>query len=302
MGIDELVTDYLANPEFRPRTRAHYETVLRKLWLPWLADQGLGLEQVDQRALDRWVVHLQDDGGPRRKTLAADTVVSYGRAVNHFLGWARREGELHSSAKARPRRPDRKLLDVLTRHEIQRLEDAAINERDKLIVRVLADTGIRLEELLTLRGDSLRRRSTEHYLRVMGKGGKEREVPIAKALYARLKRYADRTRPADAPTERLFLGLRRRSNGEYAPLTSRGVQLMVKSAAEVAGIRKRVHPHLLRHSYATWQLRAGRNPISLKDDLGHTTLEMLTTVYAQLTPSDRHDEYMRILRAEEDDR
>lgn len=297
--ITELVKDYLANPEFKPRTRAHYDGVLNKTFLPWLTEQGLELEQVDQRILNRWVVHLQQDGGTRTKALSPHSITSYARAVNHFLSWARREGELRGDAKARAPRPDRKLLEVLSRQEIQRLEDAAANERDKLIVRTLADTGIRLDELLTTRLDSLRGRGQEHYLRVMGKGGKERDVPITKVLHGRLKRFAERTRPADAMTERLFVGLRRRPNGAYQALTARGVQLMIKSAAEVAGIRKRVHPHLLRHSYATWQLRMGRNPISLKDDLGHASLDMLSNVYSQLTPSDRHADYMRILRADE---
>jgi integrase/recombinase XerD len=300
MDIDELITEWLANPQFRPRTRDSYQNVLRKIWRPWMVEHGITLEDMDQRALDRWVVHLQTEGGPRGP-LAPRSVLTYGRTVNHFLNWARRERALRADAKARPPRPDRKLLVVLTRAEIQRLEDTATAERDKLIIRTLADTGIRLEELLGLRPDSLVRSGAEHYLRVMGKGGRERDVPILGALYTRLRRYADHGRPRDAATTRLFVGLKRRPDGTYAALTSRGVQLMLHSTAEQAGIRKRVHPHLLRHSYATWMIRKGRNLISLQGDMGHRSLAMLQGVYSHLAPGDRHHDYMEILSADPDE-
>lgn len=298
---EELVSDYLAQPKLRPRTRDHYGRVLRRLFLPYLADQGLQLGQVDQRVLDRWVTHLQQHGGTIKAELSAESIRSYAAAANHFLSWLKKEGELRSDARARAPRPDRRLLDVLSRQEIQRLEDAAPTERDKLIIRVLADTGIRLGELLTARVSSIRRQGQEAYLRVLGKGGRERDVPISPALARRLLRFAQRGRPQDANSERLWLSLRRRKSGNYAPLTDRGVQFMLKSTAEMAGITKRVHPHLLRHSYATWRLRQGANPIALKDDMGHRSLLMISNVYSHLQPSDRHAEYMKALRDEEDE-
>jgi len=301
MSLDELVADYLANPEFGGRTRDHYSRILTRLFLPYLAEAGLELAQVDQRVLNRWVVHLQQNGGPRQAHLSDHSIHSYSRAVNHFLSWARQAGEMRGTAKARAPRPDRKLLDVLSRREIQRLEDAAVAERDKLIIRVLANTGIRVSELLGARPESIRRKGSEYYLRVMGKGRIERDVPLGSELYRRLKKYADRGRPADARTGRLFVGLRRRPTGEYAALDARGVQLMLKAVAEQAGVRKRVHPHLLRHSYATDMLKRGMNMIVLKENMGHRSLEMISEVYSQLTPGDRHAEYMRVLRAEQDE-
>jgi site-specific recombinase XerD len=275
--------------------------VLLRLFAPWLEAEGLALESVDQRAMNRWIVHLQQEGGPRKSVLTAASVHTYGRAVNHFLSWARREGELTADARARAPKPDRRLLDVLSRDEIQRMEDAADTERDKLIVRVLADTGVRVGELLSLRVDSLRRHGREHYLRVFGKGGKERDVPISSAVETRLRRYAERTRPSEAGTDRLFLTLRRRPDGDYAPLTARGVELLIRGLGEQAAIGKRVYPHLLRHSFATWWLRRGGSPLSLKDTLGHESLEMISGVYSHLTPADRHDEFMRLLRADDGD-
>lgn len=298
-AVAALIDDYLANPQFKPRTRDHYARVLRSLFQPWLDAEGLTLDQVDQRAMNRWVVHLQQNGGPRKSQLSATSVHTYGRAVNHFLAWARREGELSADARARAPKPDRRLIDVLTRDEIQRIEDAADTERDKLIVRVLADTGIRVGELLGLHVESLRKVGREHYVRVLGKAGKERDVPISGELHRRLRRFVERTRPKEVGTERLFVTLRRRPDGDYAPLTARGVELLVKGLGEQARIKKGAYPHLFRHSFATWWLRRGGNPLSLKDTLGHESLEMISGVYSHLTATDRHDELMRLLRSDE---
>ena len=88
------------------------------------------------------------------------------------------------------------------------MEDAAQTERDKLVVRTLADTGIRVGELVALRLFDVQVQGRNQYLKIQGKGSRERLVPLPPALYRRLRRYADRSRPADTHSDRLFLGLR----------------------------------------------------------------------------------------------
>ncbi len=66
---------------------------------------------------------------------------------------------------------------------------------------------------------------------------------------------------------------------------------MISTVAKVAGIRKRVYPHLFRHSFATWALSQGMNPVQLKDILGHSSLAMITNVYGHLAPEDRTRPY-----------
>ena len=92
---------------------------------------------------------------------------------------------------------------------------------------------------------------------VVPKGDSGREVPIRPSLYTRLHQLTLR-RPADALTDRLFITNRRRPNGEYAPLAKRSAENMVDVVAERAGIKKRVYPHLLRHSMATDYMRVAR--------------------------------------------
>jgi integrase/recombinase XerD len=205
-----------------------------------------------------------------------------------FLSWAQAEGEA-GAARARSPKTSRKLIDVLSREEIQAMEDRATAERDKLIVRVLADTGIRVGELVNLTVHDLVERDRSHYLRVGGKTG-ERMVPVPR-LYRRLLRLAQRGRPRDVPSDRLFISLRRRPGGDHGPppggdhgpLTASGVEQVIQDLGTQASIGKRVYPHLLRHSYATWALTRGMNPIMLAHILGHTSLAMIQNVYSHLT-------------------
>jgi integrase len=153
-----LVEDYLADCRARglsPKTlRDAYGYSLQRVLLPWCEEQGLTQAgQLDTRTLNRFTSDLLEHGG-RRGQLSRHTVEMYVRNVNLFLGWCRREGEIGDVRAQAPKLP-RRVLDVLTREEIDRLEEAAVSERDKVIVRLLADTGIRASELLGLRSADL---------------------------------------------------------------------------------------------------------------------------------------------------
>jgi integrase len=144
----------------------------------------------------------------RPKPLAKASVHAYMRAINSFLAWVRKEGE-KVEAKAPLPKLSRPVIDVLTRSEIQAMEDAAASERDKLIVRLLADTGIRLSELLGLRTADLLEGEGKHaFLKIRGKGDKERLVPVAAALARQLRRFAEKTRK-ETNYERIFISMRR---------------------------------------------------------------------------------------------
>jgi integrase len=237
-----------------------------------------------------------DEGGKSGRPLSRHTIASYVRSINVFLSWAQAEGEA-VAARAKAPKTNKRLIDVLSREEITAMEDVAKAERDKLIVRVLADTGIRVGELVNLTVHDLIERDRTHYLRVGGKTG-ERMVPVPR-LYRRLLRYAQRGRPRDVPSDRLFISLRRRPGGDYGPLTASGVEQVIQDLGAQAGISRRVYPHLLRHSYATWALTRGMNPIMLAHILGHTSLAMIQNVYSHLTPTDAYEAMVRTLAEDE---
>ncbi|MGH7869129.1 MAG: tyrosine-type recombinase/integrase [Candidatus Dormibacteraceae bacterium] len=292
-----LVEEYLASCRARglsPRTvKDAYAYPLHEVFLPFCQEEEASEPgQITKRLMDRLTTKLLDEGG-RRGPLSRHTVASYVRSINLFLSWAAKEGEM-SEVKAQAPKLPKRLLDVLSRDEIQKLEDVALNERDKLIVRVLADTGIRASELTSLRVDDLRDRDRSTYLRVRGKGDKERLVPVPR-LARRLRRYAERGCPREVESERLFVGLRRRPGGGYEPLTRFGMAQVIRLLGEKAMPGKRVHPHLLRHSFATWSLTRGVNPVILAQIMGHNSLAMINDVYSHLSPQDSFDAIAKAL-------
>ncbi len=293
-AIERCVGDYLTSCRARglaPGTIVQLTYSLRSVFLPWTLRQGLAEPaELTPRVLERMAADLLTTGG-RRGPLARQTVRTYLRAVNLCLKWARAEGEPvpDRAAAPLPRLP-RTLPQVLTRDQIAAIEAACATERDRLIVRLLADTGMRVGELVGLRLGDLLQRSRGSFLRLRGKGERERQVPVMPQLASRIQRYASRTRPADPGTDRLFVSLRRSPRtGTYEPLTTSGIQQIVRNAAGRAGITQRVHPHLFRHSFVTWAITRGMNPIQLAEIVGHSSTTMIQQVYAHLSPSDAYE-------------
>jgi integrase/recombinase XerD len=295
-ALEHSFSDYLASARARglsPRTLDGYEWVLRRVFLPFIVEQGVTTpEDITQRVLDRLSAHLLD-----RDNLSRHSVDTYLRTCADYLSWAHREGEITHPAKPQSPRLPHKVLLTLTREQIRALEDAAATERDKLIVRILADTGVRLAELLGLTLADLIEQGRDRFLKVTGKGSRERLVPVAPGLFTRLRRFAARGRPEDARTDRIFVTLRRDyRSGTYEPLDPRGVEQMLHALARRVGIEQRVYPHLLRHSFATWALQRNMNAVTLQRILGHADLTMISGTYAHLVPADTAAAMMALLR------
>jgi integrase/recombinase XerD len=169
----------------------------------------------------------------------------------------------------------------------------ALALRDRAMVVLLYATGLRVSELVGL---------AEHqvdlslsYVRVRGKGGKERIVPFASPAREALETYLERARPAlvaeklrhGATVEALFVGRR------GAGLTRQAFWGTLKDLARLAGIDEEISPHRLRHSFATHLLQAGMNLRSLQALLGHADLST-TQIYTHVTPEhlkDLHKKY-----------
>lgn len=297
-SLQTLVDDYLASCRARGLARSTIEQAysysLNDVFLPWCQETGLrDLDQLSQRVLDRFTAALLAQGG-RRGTLSRHTVHSYIRPVRQFLVWAQREGETASGARPQLPRLPRRVVDVLTREEIAQLEAAATKERDKLMVRLLADTGIRASELCRLTVHDMSRHQRGALLKVRGKGDKERLVPLRPELVRRLERFIAR-RPTDAQTDHIFTSLRRSSDGEHQPVTRSGLLQLLRGLAYRARITKRIYPHLLRHSLATELLRGGMSPIQVAELLGHSGLRMIESVYSHMTASDTYESVLRVL-------
>jgi integrase/recombinase XerD len=188
-----------------------------------------------------------------------------------------------------PRRA-RRLPRTLSPGEAERLVDAANGStpralRDRALVELLYGAGLRVSEAVGLERGGVD--LDERLVRTVGKGGKERVVPIGRSAVDALRRYQARGRP--------FLDRRHRPelflNAQGGALTRAGAFLILRKLAEKAGFEPgRVHPHLLRHSFATHLLEGGADLRSVQEMLGHADLAT-TELYTHVTDRRRRDAY-----------
>ena len=157
--------------------------------------------------------------------------------------------------------------------EVSALIEAAkklrYGERNALLIKVLYQCGLRISEALSLTPSHLTRFEGIPCLRVKGKGGKERLVHVPENLYSQLLAYA--YQKGLKPTDKFF------------NLNRKNAHKMLVKAAKLAGLNKRVYPHLLRHSCAIERLRQTGNPKALQWHLGHNSMAMTMRYLATLT-------------------
>ncbi len=177
---------------------------------------------------------------------------------------------------------EKRLPVVLSNEEVERMLSVIDRStfrgyRDAVIIEVLYACGLRVSELLGLKtGDIF---PTLEYIKVIGKGNKQRLVPIGKNAMKNLKIYKNtwRSQLNIAPKSQSYLFLNERGGR----LTRQYVFQMIKQTAQTAGIKKNMHPHILRHSFATALILGGANLIAVKDMLGHASV-VSTQVYTHL--------------------
>jgi integrase/recombinase XerC/integrase/recombinase XerD len=207
--------------------------------------------------------------------LKAISVQNYVRGLRAFFSWLYKEGytEENLLAHLRPPKTPQKLVDVLTEEEIAQIlacldSDTASGCRDMAILITFLDSGLRLSELTGLYLSDAH--IDQGYLKVMGKGSKERIVPIGGVAQKALQRYIFHFRPDpwNGDTDYLFLTM------EGRPMRTNAIQLIFSRLAKKSGV-KRFHAHLCRHTFATNYLINGGDVFSLQQILGHTSLEMV---------------------------
>lgn len=183
------------------------------------------------------------------------------------------------------------LPEVLTTEEVDRME-ASIDlskwegQRNRAIIEVLFSCGLRVSELVNLRFSDVSLK--DKFLRIVGKGGKERLVPISDAALREIQLWLfDRNLMNIKPGEQEYVFLNRRG----AHLTRTMILIMIKRTAEEAGITKTVSPHTLRHSFATALLKGGANLRAIQEMLGHENIKT-TQIYTHIDITTLRDEIM----------
>ena len=294
--LASLIEDYFMDCRARGLARStitqSYGYPIRGIFLPWCnANDLTRLSDVTPRRMTALSVSLLESPGRSGKMLSKEAVHSYTRGIRGFLQWCADQGEGQAAKPSLPRLP-RRLLDVLDRDEIDTLEAAAEAERDRIMLRILGDCGLRSHELASLRPEQIIRHDRQANLHVHGKGERDRFVPLPPSLLRRLERYIRVGRPKGARCGEIFVSLRRGRSHDYEPLTTSGVLQLVKRAAYQAGFEKRVYTHLMRHSFITNCLRDGMSPILVAKIAGHSSQRMIDRIYSHLTNQDAYDAMM----------
>lgn len=207
--------------------------------------------------------------------LAAITVQTYVRALRAFFNWCFKEGYTNENrlAKVKPPKAPTNVTSVLTGAEIQSILKSidwqtAVGARNYTLMVLFLDTGLRCSELRNLLIQNINLEGG--YLKVMGKGGKERVLPFGTTAQKALLRYLRhfRSQPANFAIDNVFLT----SDGRV--LSKNCMKGIFQGIACKSGV-KRLHPHLCRHTFATNYLVNGGDVFTLQQILGHTTLEMV---------------------------
>ncbi|NUP80938.1 MAG: site-specific tyrosine recombinase XerD [Nonomuraea sp.] len=284
--MEAVLSSYLAHLAVErglaANTLASYRRDLRR-YVEHLRSRGrLGLDEVGEADVQAFLAALREGDGdhPALVASSAARAVSAVRGLHRF---ALREGvTAHDPAhEIRPPRQLRRLPKAITVHEVERLiaasgpEGAPLTLRNRALLEILYGTGARISEAVGLAVDDL----DPDQVRLRGKGGRTRVVPVGRYARSALDAYLVRARPGllahGRGTPAVFL------NARGGRLTRQGAWEVLQAAAERAGLAG-ISPHVLRHSFATHLLDGGADVRVVQELLGHASVTT-TQVYTLVT-------------------
>jgi integrase/recombinase XerD len=257
-------------------TISAYEHDLKR-YVTFLADRGDKPESARQEDVVALFYALREIG------LAPSSIARNFSTIRTFYKFLRGEGLTKIDPTEYLDAPKlwKKLPQVLDQHEVERLIEqpdrtTELGLRDLAMLELLYACGLRISELINLRVPNLL--LSEGYLRVFGKGGKERVVPMGSFAVKSVGDYLNRARPAidrSIGEDVVFLNWRGRV------LSRMGVWKILRKYVKAAGIEKRVSPHTLRHSFATHLLEGGADLRVVQEMLGHADITT-TQIYTHI--------------------
>lgn len=241
----------------------------------WLNGRGVGLQQAQDADLRGFLGSIQSG--------SARTMARRLSSLRRFYGFQLREGLMQHDPSARVESPrlGRPLPKSLTESEVEALLDAPdvgtdLGLRDRSMLEVLYATGLRVSELVTLTLTQVNQR--QELVRVMGKGNKERLVPLGAESMDWLQRYLRESRPnivKNRAVDAVF------PNRRGSMMTRQAFWHLIKRYAIKAGINKSLSPHVLRHAFATHLLNHGADLRVVQMLLGHSDIST-TQIYTHV--------------------
>lgn len=277
--IDEFI-DYLTVERGLSRhTLAAYNHDLRH-FSGYLKETGVpSWENASRLIIQKYLRQLKE------RQLAATTLARRLAAIKTFYHFLLRERHIQNDPTLELERPKtgRYLPKVLSQTEVNQLINVAANPRDRAILELLYAGGLRVSELVGLNVEDINLKSG--IVRCLGKGSKERLVPIHPIAIQALRNYLEkREHPDEKPLFLNYAGVR---------ITRQGVWKIVKETSQAAGITKDITPHTLRHSFATHLLENGADLRSVQEMLGHADIST-TQLYTHVSKRHLREVYDKV--------
>ena len=283
MDLDQAIDLYVQYVKIErnlaPNTVESYSRDLAKFRAHCAACDVHQLAQVQAQTVLEFLIELSSSKMSVR-TQARNLV-----ALRGLFAHMRREKlmEVDPTASVELPKIGRKLPEVLTLQEVEQFlaapdPESRLGLRDLAMLELLYATGLRVTELCRLRMDEL---NMDHgYISALGKGRKQRLVPVGESALAALLRYLEKCRPGLDRKQSPFLFLTQRAG----PMTRQGFWKMVGKYARATGISKAIYPHMLRHSFATHLLEHGADLRAVQAMLGHADIST-TQIYTHVSRS-----------------
>ena len=280
--MEELLDQFLrylrVEKNASPHTVHNYQRDILQ-FIEFLCDDVIGVSDIDKLALRRYLAYLQESG------YARSSVARKLSSLRSFFRFLVREGICSNNPLDSISTPkqERLLPGFLYLDDCLALlaapDDSPLGKRDQAILEVLYASGIRVAELVALSLHDIDYR--QGYVRVMGKGGKERIVPLGEPACQAVECIYQDVRPGllkeeTSAEKALFLN---RNGGR---LTDRSVRRLVDKYAKQVSLAQEVSPHTLRHSFATHLLDNGADLRSVQELLGHANVST-TQLYTHVT-------------------
>lgn len=248
----------------------------------FLTDSGIqSWNEVDKSVAKRYIDVLSGEQKVRLKSSTLNRNLS---GLRSFFNYLVSNGEAESNPFHRIRAPKgaKMLPDFLLFDEIERLfagidTSSAEGKRDRAMFELMYASGLRVGETASLKLSNID--FNQRVLRITGKGSKERIVPFYPYAGELIKQYLTQGRPellGESKSDFLFI------NKKHQPLSERGIQYLLDKYARLSGINKTIHPHMLRHSFATHLLDNGADLRIVQELLGHAHLST-TQIYTHVT-------------------
>jgi integrase/recombinase XerD len=254
----------------------------------YLQQSGLDFASAGPNGIRSFLLWLE------KQSLDSRTVARQMVSVRGLYRYLRREALIEKNPTENLESPRvwKVLPKYLSQEETEKLlaqptSDDALGLRDRAMMEMLYAAGLRVSELVTLRVADLNIESG--YVRTIGKGNKQRIVPVGRAAITALQEYGANSRPqllGGRPSPYLFV------NRRGGRLTRQGVWFLLSRYGKLAGIRKPITPHLLRHSFATHMLARGADLRSLQMMLGHSDIST-TQIYTHVATARLKEIYQR---------